>query len=272
MKYTVPEFAGEIRKMYPGDYNDLSDHKLVELWLKKYPKDIDKVELGNPSPIENKDLGVSSKKSSSVIKAIWTGIFLGIILLGIIFLVYYSNQGSTNNLTSSNAIRSVSSKNSLKNNISSVFSTDPYNSIEIKSEISKQVDASGILNGLHISNETKLKIKKILSDPNPDPENKNGSACGNIQKNCKYCSRTFNVVATNRTAQDFFNWFLFNPLFESGLSLAMAFGLTQETDFTTLIVHVCDEFGKGKKYLCDDWNETEFCSLKCQDEYKLYHR
>lgn len=45
MKYTVSEFASEIRQLYPGDYDDLSDNKLVELWLKKYPNDINKVDI-----------------------------------------------------------------------------------------------------------------------------------------------------------------------------------------------------------------------------------
>lgn len=45
MKYTVEEFALEIREMYPGDYDDLSDEKLVKLWLRKYPDDIEKIQL-----------------------------------------------------------------------------------------------------------------------------------------------------------------------------------------------------------------------------------
>lgn len=45
MKYSVSEFARQIRKMYPNDYDDLSDIRLVELWLKKYPNDINKVDI-----------------------------------------------------------------------------------------------------------------------------------------------------------------------------------------------------------------------------------
>ena len=45
MKYTITEFAQEIRRMYPGDYNDLSDQALVNLWLKKYPNDRDKIDF-----------------------------------------------------------------------------------------------------------------------------------------------------------------------------------------------------------------------------------
>jgi hypothetical protein len=48
-KFTAEEFAQEIRKLFPGDYDDLSDDELLKLWLKKYPKDIKKVELISPS-------------------------------------------------------------------------------------------------------------------------------------------------------------------------------------------------------------------------------
>jgi hypothetical protein len=38
-QYTISEFAQKIRAKYPGSYDDISDKKLIELWLKKYPKD-----------------------------------------------------------------------------------------------------------------------------------------------------------------------------------------------------------------------------------------
>jgi hypothetical protein len=55
MKYTISEFAEEIRALYPGDYDDLTDGKLVELWLKKNPKDIDKVDLSRKETIDTSD-------------------------------------------------------------------------------------------------------------------------------------------------------------------------------------------------------------------------
>jgi len=45
MKYSVDEFAKEIRKINPGKFNHLSDDNLVKYWLNKYPKDISKVDL-----------------------------------------------------------------------------------------------------------------------------------------------------------------------------------------------------------------------------------
>ena len=42
-QYTKSEFANHIRSQYPGSYDDLSDDKLMKLWLKKFPNDTDKI-------------------------------------------------------------------------------------------------------------------------------------------------------------------------------------------------------------------------------------
>lgn len=42
-QYTKSEFANHIRSQYPGSYDDLSDDKLMKLWLKKFPGDTDKI-------------------------------------------------------------------------------------------------------------------------------------------------------------------------------------------------------------------------------------
>jgi hypothetical protein len=42
-QYKKSEFAQEVRNKYPGSYDDLSDAKLIELWLKKFPHDKDKI-------------------------------------------------------------------------------------------------------------------------------------------------------------------------------------------------------------------------------------
>lgn len=43
MKYTIKEFAKEIRKKYPNAYDDLSDEELVSLWIKKFPEEREKI-------------------------------------------------------------------------------------------------------------------------------------------------------------------------------------------------------------------------------------
>jgi len=94
MKFTITEFAREIRKMYPNDYNDLTDKKLVELWLKKYPKDIEKVNIGNGQSFIDPEVSEILPKDASgnsnfgdIIIAIFGSVFNGILLfaLAIIF-------------------------------------------------------------------------------------------------------------------------------------------------------------------------------------------
>lgn len=46
-KYSVSEFANEVRNKYPDVYDDLSDEKLIEFWIKKFPNDKNKIKLRN---------------------------------------------------------------------------------------------------------------------------------------------------------------------------------------------------------------------------------
>jgi hypothetical protein len=83
MKYTIREFAQEIRNNYPNNYDDLSDIELVNLWLKKYPKDKSKVNLKSYGelPIPSKQTGSNSTFSlKNVFKLIF---WIGFIAIGI---------------------------------------------------------------------------------------------------------------------------------------------------------------------------------------------
>jgi len=81
MKYTIQEFAKQIRDLYPGDYDDLSDEKLTSLWLKKYSKDIDKVDLNRNE---------STINSSSYL--FWPIILILIVTLSITGYFYNKNK------------------------------------------------------------------------------------------------------------------------------------------------------------------------------------
>jgi hypothetical protein len=52
---SIKDFANEIRSKYPGSYDDLSDNKLIELWLNKYPNDILKIKNNISSPTNDDD-------------------------------------------------------------------------------------------------------------------------------------------------------------------------------------------------------------------------
>lgn len=124
MKYTVNEFAKEIRKLYPGDYDDLSDEKLVELWLKKYPNDKEKIE----------------KKNKSVF-SILKGAFIGFcVLLGIIFIITDLVQNSSENNRSSSA----QSENYSQNN------NDFEPELSLKGKLTRSMAEKLIVNKLQI--------------------------------------------------------------------------------------------------------------------------
>lgn len=109
MKYTVSEFAQEIRKMYPGDYDDLSDSKLVELWLKKYPNDREKISLLN---IRQTPFMPSKKQTSKESSSLSSVLVLAVISVILIF----SNPSQEKHVKEAtivikNAINKSSSKN-----------------------------------------------------------------------------------------------------------------------------------------------------------------
>lgn len=81
MKYTITEFASQIRNLYPGDYNDLTDSELVKLWVKKYPNDIDKIEINKTTIIREKE---SSSESFS---------FGWIFILIFLVIAFFTNPG-----------------------------------------------------------------------------------------------------------------------------------------------------------------------------------
>ena len=55
MKYSIHEFAQEVRNRFPGEYYEQSDNDLINIWLKKYPKDEEKIDIVETSPIQIKE-------------------------------------------------------------------------------------------------------------------------------------------------------------------------------------------------------------------------
>jgi len=78
-KYTTSEFATYLRTKYPGSYDDLSDDELVRLWLKKYPKQMDKIMESD-----------STNKNEGTNLSFW----VGVIIIGVIVFSLLTNAGS----------------------------------------------------------------------------------------------------------------------------------------------------------------------------------
>jgi hypothetical protein len=66
MKYTITEFARGIRNRFPGDYDDLMDDELVELWLRKYPEDRNKIKTNSNQEMASNNLYLSNSIVSNL--------------------------------------------------------------------------------------------------------------------------------------------------------------------------------------------------------------
>lgn len=83
-KQTKKDFAKKIRSSNPGSYDDLSDDKLIQLWLKKFPNDKEKIIWSQPSLIENSDEAAVKEISSYFLK--WIGIVVCVLAVVSFFI------------------------------------------------------------------------------------------------------------------------------------------------------------------------------------------
>ncbi len=83
-KQTKKDFANKIRSNNPGSYDDLSDDKLIQLWLKKFPNDKEKIIWPQPNLIENSDEADVKEISSYFLK--WIGIVICVLAVVSFFL------------------------------------------------------------------------------------------------------------------------------------------------------------------------------------------
>ena len=263
MKYTVQEFAQQIKKLYPDDYDDLTDEKLVELWLKKYPSDKDKIEF-NKTPMystvlseksnDNNKIGSNKDKSGNVVP--W---LLFVIIIGIGIWVYNkSNNSSTNNINHN--IESSGNTNSQppNTNINTPLSNELNSSVNQSS-----INVDSIL-GVELSKEDDNTVVQILNDNNPDPDKKSGLSCGTASVSCKWCGKNFDVSALYYSDKEYIN------------VLESAFLVMKPEEISARAHQVCLNYRSGDKYICaaDPFHSPEFCSEKCKseyDDYKKYH-
>jgi len=80
--------------MYPGDYDDLTDSMLVELWLKKYPNDREKVKLNEIQEVnKNSQAAVNQNENKKNLNSnFWIFLIIGVVVISIIA----KNSGGSN--------------------------------------------------------------------------------------------------------------------------------------------------------------------------------
>lgn len=336
MKYTIDKFANEIRKKYPKDYDDLSNSKLVELWLKKYPEDKIKVDLKQkkspPRGSVNSNIQKSRKaKTTTTISAQETHRhrslpflnFLGntfLFMVGVWIMATLFNKihrvelvdnfnrklENTWRKKKKETDKMMAKLDDIKNTITNTdtlqtpsettqLNPEPHE-IHITSEARSLVNNSVLLKALNTSSDQKTILMEILSDPDSDPQYKEGNACDNYTTRCKFCNNYIHgkwntlksIVRDNFTCSGLL--MMGTPCLGAEIILKSKekreksdsdtsgdWGVLfnevmakKAYDMKPTIETACKLYKTGTKYACIDagfGTEQEFCSKKCESEY-----
>lgn len=284
MKYSIKEFAKEIRKSYPKSYNDLSDDELVRLWIKKNPKDRKKIDFS------------SNSESKGCLNMVWN-IVKSVLLFAFfsVIVVFLINVGVTfyekHNKVSPNTTTAMKTPNV---EIREVESFEP--SIPITQDAKNLYSSSTIIKAINLDEKTKNTILQILSDPNPDPNNSSGTFCDNTTSRCAYCNNLvpgilnsykeylsleldcenlFSVyngkcdaakylIESGKNVDDNLDDYIFLDSFKGHL-----------INFRNLIYDISARYEQGERYICIEKpinsGGQKFCSEKCKTEYSYTH-
>jgi len=164
------------------------------------------------------------------------------------------------------------SKTNKKNTVNSVEyenydTTVDFDNMPISKEASEYIDTDQSIVSLELDESTKMDLKRILSDTNPDPENKIGTNCGESEKKCEWCSSVFYEEGTYVTLRSVVEQMLLAPSLIGIFTLSPGYGNSEIRD---ALKSFCDLYRNGERYQCKP-GDSRFCSEKCQSEYKLYH-
>lgn len=187
MKYSVSEFAEIIRTKHPRKYKGLTDSKTVELWLEKNPKDAD---LIKPEITKNESWGCGWYLF--LLFALWFGLTVYNVKFDKInFInninksVFGNNPKFINNTINEN---DDSNLDVIINELGSSDNEETYYDFEITQDSKDFLNNSPIIKVLKLDKNTTNTLLAILSDPNPDPDNREGEFCDNTSTRCLYCN------------------------------------------------------------------------------------
>lgn len=181
-KYTVSEFAYKIRDKYPKIYDDLTDSKLVELWLNKNPQD---------SPLIKKETW-GCGWYLFLLFALWFGLTVYNVKIDKINFINSINRDIFGNNPKfiNNPINENDYSNSdiVINELESNDNEETYYDFELTQDSRDFLNNSPIIKVLKLDENTTNTLLAILSDPNPDPDNREGEFCDNTSTRCLYCN------------------------------------------------------------------------------------
>ena len=154
------------------------------------------------------------------------------------------------------------STNTISSKKNSLATSRP--TITITSEASKTIDEN--FGDYNLQQSDLQTLKKILSDPNPDPENKAGQSCGTSIKKCKWDNASFEVQTNYITYQTIIEM-LSNPFAQMGLAFTKILG--KDDELKNQIHQLCTQFDNGTRYECSEgMSASDYCSEKCKYEAK----
>jgi hypothetical protein len=93
----------------------------------------------------------------------------------------------------------------VKKSVSTIKKQDYDTGIKVSDEINSIVDS--VFSPYQLPSNDMYTIKVILSDENPDPDNKEGLECGTENKLCKWCGTSFTTPKVYNTQKSIFQLF-----------------------------------------------------------------
>lgn len=273
MKYTIKEFAKEIRKKYPNAYDDLSDEELVSLWIKKFPEEREKINFHEKNFEDTKLFKLIDGFSNLVIV---TGVILFCIWGTLTFVDVKERKidliSEFNNKVFGPETFPSKSQNTFQKEISSEYNDTQKSQISSEIIITQEardiLAESNIVKNFELDKDTENTLLEILSDPNPDPEMRQGEPCNNGTR-CAYCNNI--IDGEIYTYQNFLKEYN-TQLLLIGEWASVGFGgsLIKEA-----MIRLCSEYKNGERYECKLHSvkdgANDFCSEKCKTEYSFSH-
>ena len=147
-------------------------------------------------------------------------------------------------------------------------STFSWDDIEITPEAENLINNANLTEKYDgLSPEDLIKLKKIMSDPNSDPLMRNGETCSTGTKECRWCGKEISIDGTINTSKDLLR-LVVKPKSDDPLEiLASVYGAFTVSPKSCIESYELDD-NHNRKYQCIVNGEKEFCSLKCEKEFK----
>jgi hypothetical protein len=186
-KLTPQQLAAKIREKHPRKYKALSDSELVELWLNKNPQDADLIKK------ESEGFGWYLFWYLFFSFSIWFGLTVYNTKISEINFINRINKEIFGK--NSKFVNKSFKKNEYTNPIVSINDQsssgyeEPNYNYAITQDAKDFINNSPIISVLRLDQSTINTLLAILSDPNPDPNNRLGEFCDNTTTRCLYCNK-----------------------------------------------------------------------------------